>query len=565
MDTDKSKPGEQVEKMAKLVKRYETLKGNRLQWDTVWQEISEHCCPRKSGITQIDYTPNNQRDTRLYDITALDAIEKAVAGYLGWSTPKSTTWFGFEPIMQLEDSEPVKNWLAECARVTAKKLANSNYYSERHEYLSNLWTFGTAAMFMAVDERGMPRFENLRLGSYVFTVDHNKMANSLMREFEFTKEQMEGQFGEDALPDTVKECKEKDKKFKIIHCVKERDPGEYDGVGFSVAQRKRFASYYIEKESKKLLKEGGFDYFPFTIGRFLTWDGIDPLLAGEWGYGPGFSILPESRQMNFMAKMMDVSIEKTVFPPLLVPDTYEGALKTSARAINPYPSGMGADSIVPLNVVGNLEWGMERMKQRGDLIRRRCHLDMFQMFSINAANNREMTAFEASQLAGEKLEAISPAFDRDATEHIQPLVNFLFSSLAEAGALPLPPEEAVVQVAPGMVQTPDPQVVMQGRLALALQALSLRAADAHVQKLLMVAPLVPAVLDTMDWDKWANESGRISGVDPKLFIPDEQRQAIREARAQAQQQAAMAQMLKDGSQAVKNAGGIEKVRELVGA
>jgi hypothetical protein len=86
-----------------------------------------------------------------------------------------------------------------------------------------------------------------------------------------------------------------------------------------------------------------------------------------------------------------------------------------------------------------------------------------------------------------------------------------------------------------------------------------------VQKLLMVAPLVPAVLDTMDWDKWANESGRISGVDPKLFIPEDQRQAIREARAQAQQQAAMAQMLKDGSQAVKNAGGIEKVRELVGA
>lgn len=556
---------EGTEKTQKILKRYATLKGNRQTWDTVWQEISEHCFPRKAGITQTDYTPNNQRDARLYDITALDAIEKATAGYMSWTTPKTTPWFGFAPIRQLSDNENVKNWLAECSRIVADKLANSNYYGERHEYLYDVWGLGTGAMYMAVDERGNLRFEKLKPGSYVFSVDHNKVANCLMREFEFTKEQMEGKFGEENLPKAIEECQDKDRKFTIVHCVKERDPGEYDGVGFSVKQRKRYGSYYIEKSTGKLLQEGGYDYFPFTIGRFLTWDGIDPLLAGEWGYGPGFSILPESRQMNFMAKMMDVSIEKQVFPPLMVPDTYEGTLRTSARAVNPYPSGMGPEAIVPLQVTGNLEWGMERMRQRGDLIRRRCHLDMFQMFSINAQNNREITAFEASQLAGEKLEAISPAFDRDATEHIQPLLNFLFSSLAEAGQLPLPPQEAVIQVTPGMVQIPDPQVIMQGRLALQLQALSLRSADMHVQKLAAIAPLVPAVLDTWDWDKWAMESARIAGCDPKMIRDLDSIMADRQARAQAQQAQMMASMLKEGASAVKDAGGIDKVRELIGA
>jgi hypothetical protein len=556
---------EGTEQTVKFLKNYEKLKDQRVTWDTCWQEISEHIFPRKAGITQKDYTPNNQRDARVYDITAMDSLERAVAGYMSWTTPKSTPWFGFSPVRQLAQSEATKNWLAECARLGAEYIAGSNYYAQRHEYLFDLWGLGTACMFITVDDRGQTRFEKLRPGSYVFQLNQHGMANCLMREFELTHEQAEEKFGEENLPKNVNECKDITKKFTFVHVVKERDDAPMDGTGFTVAQRKRFGSYYIEQHSKKLVQEGGFDSFPFTVGRFLTWEGIDPQMGGNWGYGPGFSVLPESRQMNFMAKMLDVSIEKTVFPPLMVPDTYEGTLKTSARAINPYPSGMGPDAIVPLNVVGNLEWGMERMKQRAAVIKSRFHLDMFQMFSMNAANNREMTAFEASQLASEKLEAISPAFDRDSTDHTQPMMIRLFGLWAELGMLPPPPEEAIVQVAPGMVQTPDPQVTMKGRLALALDALSLRSADAQVQKVLAVAPAVPDIVDVINWDFYATEGARLMGCDPKLLRTPEERDQMRQARAQAQQQAAMAQMLKDGSQAVKNAGGIDKMRELVGA
>lgn len=553
------------QQVTKLLQDYTKLKDGRAVWDTAWQEIAEHCFPRKAGITQKDYTPQNGRDSRLYDITALDSLERAVAGYMGWTTPKSNPWFSFSPIRQLKESEATKNWLAECSRLAAEYIANSNYYGQRHEYLFDLWGLGTACMFSTVDEKGQTRFEKIKPGTYVFSTDHNGQANCIYRDFELTKAQAEAKFGEENLPQEMKECTDVAKRFEFVHVVKPRDGYKLDGAGFSPAQRKPFASYYIEKKSKKLVQEGGFDSFPFTIGRFLTWDGIDSQLAGEWGYGPGFSVLPESRQMNFMAKMLDVSIEKTVFPPLMVPDTYEGTLKTSARAINPYPSGMGPESIVPLQVTGNLEWGMERMKQRGEIIKRRFHLDMFQMFSMNAANNREMTAFEASQLAGEKLEAISPAFDRDTTEHIQPMIQRLFGLWAENGMLPPPPEEAIVQVGPRLIQVPDPVVTMTNRLALALQALSLRSADAQVQKLLMIAPVVPEVVDTVNWDFYATEGARLSGVDPQLLRKPEEIAQIRQARAQAQEAQMMATMLKDGSQAVKNAGGIDKMRELMGA
>lgn len=549
----------------KVLDQYQKLKDQRSVWDTIWQEIAENVFPRKAGIIQKDYTPNNQRDARLYDITALDSLERAVAGYMSWTTPKSTPWFSFSPVRQLAQSESTKNWLAECSRLGSEYIANSNYYAQRHEYLFDLWGLGTGCMFITVDEKGQTRFEKIKPGSYVFTTDQFGLANGLMREFDLTHEQAEAKFGEKNLPKHILECKDITKRFTFIHCVNERDEDDRDGVGFTVAQRKKFGSYYIEKQSKKLVQEGGFDTFPFTIGRFLTWDGIDAQMAGEWGYGPGFSVLPESRQMNFMSKMLDVSIEKTVFPPLLVPDTYEGTLKTSARSINPYPSGMGPEAIAPLNIVGNLEWGMERMKQRAAIIKSRFHLDMFQMFSMNAANNREMTAFEASQLASEKLEAISPAFDRDSSEHTQPMMIRLFGLWAELGMLPPPPEEAIVQVGPRMVQIPDPVVSMKGRLALALDALSLRSADAQVQKVLAVAPAVPDIVDTINWDFYATEGARLMGCDPKLLRSPEEIAQAREARAQAQQAAQMAAMMKDGSQAVKNVGGIDKVKELTGA
>ena len=108
------------------VKKNDRLKGEREVWETMWQEIAEHVFPRKAGVTQKDYTPNNQRDAYLYDITAKDSLERAVAGYMTWTTDKSQPWFEFTPTLQHRNSEPVKNWLRECSMLGAEYVANSN-------------------------------------------------------------------------------------------------------------------------------------------------------------------------------------------------------------------------------------------------------------------------------------------------------------------------------------------------------------------------------------------------------------------------------------------------------
>ena len=80
---------EGTEQTTAWLKRFTALKNARGVWDTAWQEIAEHVFPRKAGITQKDYTPNNNRDARLYDTTAMDALGKSVAGYMSWTTNKT--------------------------------------------------------------------------------------------------------------------------------------------------------------------------------------------------------------------------------------------------------------------------------------------------------------------------------------------------------------------------------------------------------------------------------------------------------------------------------------------
>jgi hypothetical protein len=556
---------EGTEQTKAWVKKNDRLKGERAVWETMWQEIAEHVFPRKAGVTQKDYTPNNQRDAYLYDITAKDSLERAIAGYMTWTTDKSQPWFEFTPTLQHRNSEPVKNWLRECSMLGAEYVANSNFYAERHESLFDKWGFGTDCLFSQVTPERQTRFEKIRVGTYVFWTDWMGRAEGLIREFDLTASQAEGQFSRENLPKCITDALTNDtgKKFTFLHIVEPRPAKDRgDGTGYEVGKRKAFLSAYVEKTSCKIVQEGGFDSFPFTVGRFSHWDALGD--STEWGFGPGFSLLPESRQLNFMSKMMDVYSEKTVFPPLMVPDTYEGTLKTSARATNYYPAGVGADSIFPLQVTGDWSVAMERLKMRQEMIKRVCHLDMFQMFAQNAAANREMTAYEASQLAGEKLEAISPAFDRDTTESISPHVIRCFEGWAENGMLPPPPEEAIVQVGPSLIQVPNPTVTMTNRLALALRALTQRGADDQVQMIMAVAPVYPAAAQMIDWHYYFSERNRLKGSDPKLMIPREQFDQAMQAQAQAAQAQQAAMMANEMAGTVKNVGGVDKARELVG-
>lgn len=558
---------EGTEQTQRWLKTFERLKTARVSThDQIWQEIADYVSPRKAGITSKRYMPDSNKEAQIYDATATDSVQRAVSAYTSWTTPASQPWIALKPNLKLKTSDAVKGWLSECSQILNQEVnSRSNFQLERLESVADLWNFGTTAIFSEMGERNRLRFEKIKIGTYVFELDPFGKVYRFIREFELTAEQAQQKFGEENLPKLIKDCLtensvSKGRSFEFIHIVEPRDPSKVGSNEYNIKTKKRYLSAYVEKTSAKIVQEGGYDGFPYTVGRYLSYDAL--LGNSGWGYGPGFAILPEARQLNFIQQMMDVFAEKQVFPPMAVPDTFEGSLKTAARAINYYPQGMGPEAIAQIPVTGEWSVAFERVKMRQDMIKRLCSLDMFQMFS---QIDREMTAYEVAQRAGEKLDTVGPIYHRDVRETIEPQLRRAFDLCAENGLLPLPPQEAYELVGRGFVQVSDPEIQLTSRLAMAIDSWNARGADEVMQTAVSLAAVDPTIMDNINTGFYIREKSRLVGAPEGLLRPQEEIDAIQQQRAQAQQAQQAAMMAKEMSGAVKDIGGIDKARELMGA
>ncbi len=515
-----------------LCKRYQSLKDFRATaYDPQWQDIADYIMPRKGGINRKQYNVQNAGEQNIFDTTAEHAITVAAAGLTAWTTPAYEPWFKFSPIRQLRGQDPVQRWMTECTHLVQEYMSNSNFYNEVHEDNITHLAFCTSAMFSQVQDQRLV-FETLRVGSYVIDENHLGIVDTLMREFELSARNAVEKFGEDKVSPKIRECikdgsKRLDETFKFLHAV---FPRSDSGAGRTLPEKKPFASIYLVLDEKHVCQEGGYDSFPFHVGRYEKCDFLET--RSPYGYGPGFKMLPEAKQLNFLQKMLDVAAEKMTFPPLMVPDAFEGELLTSARGVNYYPPGMNDDRVYPLNTTLDITASMERAKMRQQVVGQKTHLDMWQMMA-NLEGVR--TATEIQQRAAEKIDTITPAYTRLTSEKISPLMIRVFEQCAENGMLPPPPEEAVVRLSATMAQVPNPTIQYTSRLALAIAAVRTVGMDNMMQRAIAIAPLRPDVLDPINFDYWVAETSRNSGAPPEFLLTPEQVEAMRQARAQQQQ------------------------------
>ena len=168
--------------------------------------------------------------------------------------------------------------------------------------------------------------------------------------------------------------------------------------------------------------------------------------------------------------------------------------------------------------------------------------DLFLMVS-NSSDTTQRTAAEIAERREEKMVMIGPAFGRVQDELLAPFVRMLFYEMLDRGMFLPPPEELRGQ---------EVQVEFVSVLAQAQQLIGLAGQDRFLVTLGAVSQYKPEVLDRFDADGWV-ESVQGVLVSPKLIVPIEKAQKLREARAKRdaaveqaavmEQQAATAQKL----------------------
>ena len=181
------------------------------------------------------------------------------------------------------------------------------------------------------------------------------------------------------------------------------------------------------------------------------------------------------------------------------------------------------------------------------------HVDLFKMFA-EMDRAAQMTRLEVGERASEKMVQFAPSFTRF-TADFQTFMNRIFGTLLRQGKYPPPPDGAIVpDPYTGKPGIENPQVIYQSKIALALQQLQNSGADQMMERALGVSAVAPEVLDNINLDQWIRSSGRNDGVHESLFHESDHVEAIRDARAQQQEQERQLAMAEQAASAAGKVG-----------
>jgi len=67
------------------IRRFSTLKSNRMNWETNWEQVAKYCLPIKEDITY-DRAKGQRLPTDIYDTTGITSSQMLAAGLHGYLT-----------------------------------------------------------------------------------------------------------------------------------------------------------------------------------------------------------------------------------------------------------------------------------------------------------------------------------------------------------------------------------------------------------------------------------------------------------------------------------------------
>jgi len=529
------------ERIGSLIKRFDYITMQRDNWDTHYQELSDYMLPRKSDIVK-KRSKGEKRTELIYDGTALQAVDLLSASLHGMLTSGASPWFHLDvKDTDLNRDDEVREWLQDSSMRMMRAFNQSNFETEIHEIYVDLSVFGTGCVFTELSDDKRLRFSTRHISEFYVEEDQFGMVDTVFRKYSTTASTAIKRFGIENVGDFIKKTFEKkpDEHVDIMHVVTpndERDITKLDNTNMP------FSSVYVCMQSKMVLSQGGFEEMPYAVPRFLK-------STGEvMGRSPAMIALPDVKMLNLMSKTIIQAAQKTIDPPLLVPD--DGFLlpvRTQPGGLNFYRSGT-RDTITPLNSGSNIQVGLAMEEQRRSAIRSAFYVDQ-----LLTGGNPNMTATEVVQRQEERMRVIGPVLGRLMNEMLRPLIDRVFGLMLRADML---------APAPAILQGRDIDIEYVSPLARAQKSSSLNNTMKALEILLPLSQTLP-VADHLDPD------GLVRHITDSLGVPKTTLKSQREVDESRQQQAAQQQELTERQQTTEDisniAQGAQAVRMVGGA
>ncbi|MBJ2221053.1 portal protein [Pseudomonas sp. MF7453] len=556
---------------SQLDKRLTRLKYERdSNWLPEWRDLSDYILPRAGRFNTSDVNKGQRRDKKIINPRATFAARTLAAGMHSGMTSPASPWFKLgTPDPGLMQYGPVKEWLYAVEKAMREVMARSNLYNVLPTIYGEEGVFGTAAMAALPDERDTVRFYPFTVGSYMIANSDRQQVDTLYREFKMTARQMEQQFGKEALSGTTQQLLSTNSEawIEVCHATQpneSREHGRKDNTNMA------YQSVYWEKggDNDKLLRQSGFQEFPVMAPR---WD-----VLGEdvYGTGPGSQCIGSTRALQLMERRKAELVEKGVRPPMGAPASLQvqkaSILPGSITYLDDMQQGAKFAPLWDVNPawLGQLRGEIAAEEQIADTA---FFVDLFLMIS---QMDTVRTAYEIATRKEEKMLMLGPVLERQNDDLLDPCVDQVFHLMVEQSIprwMGLLPGNPLLPPPPKEMGGLDLRIEYTSILAQAQRAVEGSAIERAIGFAGTVANIKqdPSSLDLLDTDNALREYFKVTAVPPALIRSDDAVQAIREQRAQAQQQAEMQQQLGSAIEGVKvlsqaDTGGNNALTQLTG-
>jgi len=516
-----------------LIKRFDVIKSNRSQWEALWQSCADYCLPQKAIITQTR-TPGTKLRTDIYDSTAIQSAQVFAAGLHSYLTNPSSRWFalGMKNKKLMNDFE-VKGWLKECEDGIFDCLNSSNFNQVIHEDYIDFGVFGNSTLYEEEDPEDVITFFVRPVSEVYFLANDKGKIDTVYRCFTFTARQAYQKWGANAgqkVLDLI-EAQKVEELVTFLHIVlprEERDVKKRD------ARNMPFSSLYVEPTTRKILSEGGYEEFPFFIGRAYK------VSDSEYAYSPASLVLADIKMLNVMSRDILEAAQKTLNPPIILPhDGYLLPFKTSAKAINYKLSDNPDDKVETLQLNREISLSLEMENQRRMTIQRAFFVDLFLMLA--SLPEKDRTATEITERVNERMLILGPILGRLMHEKLDPIITRTFNILLRNNKLPPPPD---------ILQGQEYKVDYISPLAKAQKASETKSLTDLLIVVKAIAEIDTSVIDSINLDKTIKKIAEISYVSDVLRSDDEVKE-IRQARLQQAQIQQTLEQMKSGGEGAK--------------
>ena len=415
-----------------LLHKFERAKSKHDVWHSLWQDCYDYTLPQRGQLNG-NYSPANRRGERLYDATALDAVDQLASLLLGNLTPPLTPWFGLKPGTDLSEAEAkaIIPALEKTSRLIQAHFDQSNFIVEIHQCFLDLVVAGTASLAF---EQALPgelsafQFTAIPLSEIILEECARGKLDIVFRTISLTLSQILMRFEKANIPLSIlqKGNQNPDEKFDLIESVVSAP--EQHGYIFSV----------FSIESDEVIYQSRLSHSPFINFRWMK-------SPGEiYGRSPVMKTLPDIKTANKVVELILKNASISVTGIWQAED--DGVLNPANIELVPgaiIPKAVGSKGLTPLEMPARFDVSQLVLQDLRNRIRHALLVDRLPQMSSAG----KITATEITTRSDEMTMLLGATFGRLQVELLNPLIQKAYDILRDRGAIPnLPLDGRIVAI-----------------------------------------------------------------------------------------------------------------------